>query len=299
MKTKLQPTNDTISEWIKTYVPNKDLFFLPGTNFASFKEHIRDVLVIPHKEFKNHSSYKQVQLANSYEYWNLSKDVAYVLVTPPGWVNHLPAEKKIELFHIQVAVGRGLIHPISNFSGDTSSLHNNVVEMKGEEYAVFHKVMWEELSYRCKKELITDIAQDWEEWTCYDVPTLAPPHLLPFANTFPSRAGSNCLSATLFAITQQEWIVHEWVHPQTFLLRLELEDYHVIPDQDLRAGDVVTWENEDGIIQHASYCIDGQFFFNKRGQTFFNAWSIVHLDDLKEDWGHYHTKTFRKAESIQ
>ena len=128
-----------MKEWIKTYVPDKDFFFLPETTLASFKEYVRDALVIPHEEFKNHSTYKQVQLANSYEYWNLSKNVSYVLVTPPGWVNHLPAGKKIDLFHIQVAVGRGLIHPISDSSIYAPSLGNNVIQVEGERYAVFHK----------------------------------------------------------------------------------------------------------------------------------------------------------------
>ncbi|MCA0147203.1 hypothetical protein LCD52_00220 [Rossellomorea vietnamensis] len=294
MKRKLQPTQDILKEWIKAYVTDKDLFFLPETNLASFKEYLSNVLVVPHEEFKNHSTYKQVQLANSYEYWNLSKEVKHVLVTPPGWVNDLPDEKRNDLFRIQVEVNRGLIHPISDFSVDTSSNGNNVVEVNGEKYLVLHKAMWEELSYGYKEELITDIAQQWEEWTCYDVQPQTPQHLLPFANTFPSRAGSNCLSATLFAISKQEWIIHEWVHPQTFLQSLENEDYHLISSEDMRAGDVLTWENSDGIIQHASYCIDGHFFFNKRGQTFFNAWSIVHFDDLTEDWGHYHMKSFRK-----
>ncbi|KPL60999.1 hypothetical protein [Rossellomorea vietnamensis] len=294
MKRKFQPTPDAIKEWIKAYVPDKDLFFLPENNLASFKEYLSNVLVVPHEEFKNHSTYKQIQLANSYEYWNLSKEVKYVLVTPPGWVNHLPVEKKDDLFHIQVEVGRGLIHPISDFTGDASFLHNNVVEVNGEKYLVLHKAMWEDPYYTSKEEIITDIAQQWEDWTCYHVPPQTPQHLLPFANTFPSRAGSNCLSATLFAITKQEWIIHEWVHPQTFLQSLKNEDYHLIFPEDMRAGDVLTWENADGIIQHASYCIDGQFFFNKRGQTFFNAWSILHYDDLKEDWGLYHMKCFRK-----
>jgi hypothetical protein len=293
MKRKLQPTADILKHWIKAYVPDKDLFFLPEANLASFKDYLSNVLVVPHEEFKNHSSYKQVQLANSYEYWNLSKDVAYVLVTPPGWVNHLPADKKMELLQIQVEVGRGLIHPFSD-SVNTSFLSENTIEVNGEKYLVLHKAMWEDLSYANKEELITDIAQQWEDWTCYDVPIQTPKHLLPFANTFPVRAGSNCLSATLFAITQQEWMIHEWVHPQTFLQSLENENYHVITSHDIRAGDVLTWENADGIIKHASYCIDGHFFFNKRGQTFFNAWSIVHIDNHKEDWGHYHMKIFRK-----
>ncbi|WP_299739071.1 hypothetical protein [uncultured Rossellomorea sp.] len=295
MKRKIQPTPNTMKEWIQTYVPDKDLFFLPETKLASFKEYVSNILVIPYEEFMSHSSYKQVQLANSYEYWNISKEVNYVLVTPFGWINHLPAEKKIDLYHIQKEVGRGLIHPISDFSVDTSFLSESIIEVKGEEYLVLHHAMWAELSYPSKEELMKEIAQQWEEWICYDYPINTPSHLIKFVNTFPSRAGSNCLSTTLFAITQQEWIIHEWVHPQTFLQSLEHEHYHVITSQDIEAGDVVTWENSDGIIQHATYCIGDHFFFNKRGQTFFNAWSIVHLDDLKEDWGRFRMKMFRKA----
>ncbi|PFA69213.1 hypothetical protein CN378_04885 [Bacillus sp. AFS015802] len=295
MKRKIQPTPDTLKEWIKAYVPDKDLFFLPENKLAGFEEYVSDVLIIPHDEFLNHSSYKQVQLANSYEYWNLSKDVSYVLVTPPGWVNHLPAEKRIDLFHVQIEVGRGLIHPVSDFSVEPSALSQDRIEVEGEDYLFLHKGMWEELSDSYKEELMTDIAQQWEEWTSYDYPLQTPPHLIKFANTFPSTAGSNCLSATLFAITGQEWIIHEWVHPKTFLQRLEYENYLVITSKDMRAGDVLTWENSDGLIQHASYCIDGDFFFNKRGQTFFNAWSIVHFDDLEEDWGRFSMKIFRRA----
>jgi hypothetical protein len=297
LKRKIQPASDILKEWIKTFVPDKDLFFLPENKLASFKEYLHNALVIPHEEFNNHSSYKQIQLVNSYEYWNISKDVHYVLVTPSGWVNHLPAKKKIDLFQIQKEVGRGLIHPISDFSVDMSFLSQNMIEVKGEEYVVFHKSMWEELSYTSKKDLMKDIAQQWEDWTCYDYSTNTPPHIMKFANTFPSTAGSNCLSATLFAITQQEWMIDEWVHPKTFIQSLENEHYHAITTQDSRAGDVVTWENSDGIIQHASFCIDDHLFFNKRGQTFFNAWSIVHLTDLKEDWDRYSTKIFRKAVS--
>ncbi|MGF3104054.1 hypothetical protein [Rossellomorea sp. DUT-2] len=292
---KIQPTSDNMREWIKAYVPDKDLFFLPEDKLASFKEYISNVLVIPHEEFMNHSSYKQIQFANSYEYWSISKEVNYVLVTPPGWCDRLPDEKKIDLFHIQTEVGRGLIHPISDFSVDTSSLSENMIEVKGEEYLVLHKAMWDELSYHSKEELMKEIAQQWEDWICYDYPIKTPPHLIKFTNTFPSTAGSNCLSATLFAITQQEWIIYEWVHPQTFLQSLENEHYHVITSQDIEAGDVVTWENSDGIIQHATYCIDDDLFFNKRGQTFFNAWSILHFNDLKEDWDRFNMNIFRKA----
>ena len=61
-----------------------------------------------------------------------------------------------------------------------------------------------------------------------------------------------------------------------------------------QATDVVAWVNEEEVIQHAAYCIDGQLFFNKNGQTFFNPWKIVHYDELKKEWEKYTPRVYRK-----
>jgi cell wall-associated NlpC family hydrolase len=76
---------------------------------------------------------------------------------------------------------------------------------------------------------------------------------------------------------------------------LKNANYNRITSQDIKAGDVVTWENSDGIIQHASFCIGDHLFFNKNGQTFFNAWKIVDLTELNENWDDYHMQVFRKT----
>lgn len=295
MNTNIQPTFDIITDWIKDFVPEKDLFFLPENELDCFKEYLSNVLVIPQEEFFEHSSYKQIQLANSYEYWNISKEVKYILVTPSEWVNKIPANKKNHLFHIQKEVERGLIYPISDLLLDTSTLKENVIEVNGEEFLVIQRAMWEELSHNIKVDLIKEIAQQWEKWTCYDYPNNAPLYLKKFANTFPSTAGSNCLSATLFAITHQEWMIFEWIHPKTFIQSLMNAKYKFITCQDIKAGDVVIWENSDGIIQHASFCIGDNLFFNKSGQTFFNAWKIVDFTELNEGWDSYNMKILRKA----
>lgn len=296
MKTNIQPTFDNINHWIKTFVPENDLFFLTENKLACFKEYLSNVLVIPQEEFFEHSSYNQIQLVNSYEYYNISKEaIKYILVTPSNWVNNLPANKKNDLFHIQKEVGRGLIYPISDLSVDTSTLKENIIELNGDGFLVIHRALWQELSHIIKEELIKEIAQQWEDWTCYVYPNNAPLYLKKFANTFPSTAGSNCLSAVLFAITQQEWMIFEWIHPRTFIQSLKNANYKLINCQDIRAGDAVIWENSDGLIQHASFCIGDNLFFNKNGQTFFNAWKIVDLTDLKEHWDSYNMKIFRKA----
>jgi hypothetical protein len=295
LNTYIQPTFDNINEWIKAFVPERDLFFLPENELDSFEEYLSSVLVIPQEEFFEHSSYKQIQLANSYEYWGISKEVKFILVAPSEWVTKLPVNKKRELFHIQKEVERGLIYPISDFSIDTSALRENVIEVNGEDFLVIQKAMWEELSHNMKVDLIKDIAQQWENWTCYDYPTNAPLYLKKFANTFPSTSGSNCLSATLFAITHQEWLIVEWIHPKTFMHSLKNAKYNFVTHQDLRAGDVVIWENSEGLIQHASYCIGENLFFNKSGQTFFNPWKIVDLTELNKGWDRYNMKIFRKT----
>lgn len=82
--------------------------------------------------------------------------------------------------------------------------------------------MWEELSYSMKINIVEKLAAEKDSWECYELPAGAPAHLRKYANTFPLESGSNCLSATLFAISAQEWLIHEWVHPQTFLEGLKM-----------------------------------------------------------------------------
>ncbi len=120
-----------------------------------------------------------------------------------------------------------------------------------------------------------------------------PIYIRKYANKFPIESGSNCLSATLYAITGQDWIIHEWVHPNTFLNGLKRADFFQISDV-IEKGDIITWVNESGVIQHAAYHIENNLFFNKNGQTFFNPWKITDLNKLNEEWGQYKLNVYRK-----
>jgi hypothetical protein len=75
---------------------------------------------------------------------------------------------------------------------------------------------------------------------------------------------------------------------------LKNESYSFIASEDIQAGDVVIWEDFNGTIQHASYHIGKQLFFNKNGQTIFNPWKITHFAELKETWNKYHIRIYRK-----
>ena len=75
-----------------------------------------------------------------------------------------------------------------------------------------------------KEEIIGKTAQQYDEWTSLQAPASTPSHLAKYANTFSTEPGANCLAATLFAISSEpeldEWIIHEWIHGETFMQQL-------------------------------------------------------------------------------
>jgi hypothetical protein len=294
LKIHIKPDSETIECWIEAFVPERDLFFLTENELGNFEEYLDEVLVIPKEEFSANATYNGIQWQNSYTYWNLSEEVESVIVAVPDWVGRLPEVTRKQLFQRQKEVGNGLIYEISHDGIDDSIPADHLLESGCEQFIVLQKAMWEELSCEVKGALISEFAQQWEKWTCYEHSLESHQHLQKYANVFPSSGGGNCLAATLFAVTREEWIINEWVHQKTFSLGLERAHYRQVENGGLSDGDVVTWENEDGVIQHASFCVGDDKFFNKSGQTFFNAWKIVDWRDLQEMWKSYKMKVFRK-----
>lgn len=262
-----------------------------------FNNYLHNTLVILKDEFFKHATYLQIQLANSYEYWNISKDIEYVIVAQPDWITSLAASDKEALLRIQISVGRGLIFPLDLFSAIDVVPVEYILEEKEKQYVVLQYDMWNKLPFSSKEETIKAYALLWDNWLCSAVPMNIPAHLKSFANTFSEKAGANCLAATLFAVSSQpeyqEWIIHEWVHQKTFLAGLKNASYKQT-EEELHEADVVAWVNEEGVIQHAAYHIGNQLFFNKNGQTFFNPWKVIHLNELNEEWKKFSVRIYRK-----
>lgn len=293
MKITIQPSNDQMKKWIEQYVSAKDLFFVKEEHVSLFEEEILQALFIPKEEFFNHASYKQIQLANSYEYWNLSKEVEFVILAHANWITKIAPAKKELLLQIQVKMNRGLIFPLSYFPGESIPLNKYSVKTSEDESVVLYADLWEKLSFSAKAHLLKTYAQQWDDWGSEEAPVYLPSMIKKYANTFPIEAGSNCLSATLFAISQQEWMIHEWVHPQTFIEKLRMT-HHLIKSEELIEGDVAVWETDEGQIQHASFHVGNKLFFNKNGQTFFNPWKIIGFDKLQAEWSQYSLKLYRQ-----
>lgn len=293
MKTTIQPSNDQIKSWIEKYIPEKDMFFIDKENLPLFEGEISRALLIPKAEFLNHATYKQIQLVNSYEYWNLSKEVEFVIVASANWITELAPAKKEKLLQIQVNMNRGLIFPLSYFSGGSLPLKDNIVKTEEGESVVVCANLWEKLAFSTKAQVLKKYAQQWDDWVSEEASVHLSAMIKKYANTFPIAAGSNCLSATLFAISQQEWLIHEWVHPQTFKEMLR-RTHRLIETEELIEGDVAVWETDEGQVQHASFHVGNQLFFNKNGQTFFNPWKIISFDELQAEWRQYSLEIYRQ-----
>ncbi|QFF99191.1 hypothetical protein PB01_10305 [Psychrobacillus glaciei] len=299
MKIQIQPLQEQIDLWIEKYVPEEDLFFLREEDLLNLEDYLHEILVIPKAEFFNHASYSQIQLVNSYEYWRISNDIQYVIVAQPDWITNLNLEVKLALFHIQVEMGRGLILPLSLFSIPDEVPIEYLVKQKGEQYVVLQNDMWKRLSVSNKKNAIQAYALEWDSWDSSEVPVNIPAHLKKYANSFSTEAGANCLAATIYAVSnhlkRNDWMIHEWVHQGTFIIGLKNARYSIIEEEALQEGDVVTWINDGGMIQHAAYHIGEHLFFNKNGQTFFNPWKIIHWKELNEEWNAYTYRIYRKV----
>lgn len=293
MKKQIQPSLEQMKKWIENYVPEKDFFFLQEKHLPLFEEELTEVLLIPKDEFFNHATYKQIQLSNSFEYWNLSKKVDFVMVSSADWVVGLPASNREVLFNIQVGLNRGLIFPLDYFSEVSDELKESTIKANEDEVIVVVASLWRELSFEVKEHLMKKYAQLWDEWMGEEMPEELPVVMKKYANNFPGEGGSNCLSATLFAVSRQEWMIHEWVHPQTFTEMLR-RTHQLVETQELVAGDVVVWVTEEGQVQHASYHIGNGLFFNKNGQTFFNPWKIIGFSELQTEWERHSLNVYRR-----
>lgn len=300
VKTTIRPTRKQLDIWMDTLLPDKDLFFIREEDFTVIKENLTGALLFPRKEFFNHSSYQHVQMVSSYMYWTISADAAYVVVAEPRWLTELNDEVRNLLLQQQIELCGGLTIPLSKLQYSSLIPKEFIVPQENDSFVIIRRAMWDALSFEVKVEMISLTGQLYDAWEGESIPAGLPNHLSNYANTFSDTSGANCLAAVLFAISTEpeleEWIIHEWVHPETFALQLQRSAFIRTADK-FKGGDVVVWVNEEDVIQHAAYCIDGTLFFNKSGQLFTNPWKIVDWVELEKDWERFTPIIYRKTPS--
>lgn len=291
----IKPGEKVLHSWMDCYVPEKDLFFLSKERLG-YEIDFTDVLLMPKEEFYNHSTYRQVNYVNSYEYWNI-KNVDYVIIADKEWIETIPEEQKRFLLNAQVQSGRGLVFPVT-FVHDLAEIPASYV-IDGD--VILQRFMWEKLNKSCKEQILTTLVYEWwDRGECEQPPESLPDYLKPYANSFASSQGANCLAAVLFAISKgkQKWFIYEWIHQKTFLEKLKQYHYEELLTDELHQEDVVIWTDENGIIQHAAYHLGEELYFNKDGQTIFNPWKILSKEQLYKEWEHLTIVKYRPCNEV-
>lgn len=290
---ELQPSDVVVRQWLEQFMPADDLFFAD----AGLLERIgtnQPILIIPREEFVEHPTYRDVQLANAYTYWTVDKAATHVIHAPQEWIAKLSSDLRRELLTYQVAVGRGLVFSVSDDQLSTRLLPY-IVQLGENKYFILQRISWKLMTDLERLQLMIRYAKEWDLWTAHEVPVGIPNHLKRCANTFSTDAGSNCLAATLFAVTGEEWLLTQWVHPKTFLETLAHASYERVVDDVKVNGDVLTFWDDAERLKHATYRINQDLFFNKNGQAVFNPWKLIKESELFDAWGGYTVHIYRQT----
>lgn len=288
----LSPSDGVMNKWLKSFVPGHDLYFI-DERLLSRIELVSGILLMPREEFSQHPTYRDISIANAYTYWTIDQIATHVIHAPVAWLKSLADDLRYELLTFQATVGRGLVFHLTGDEVDRE-WEPYVVNLTGERHLVLQQEVWILMTDFERRRLVLNYAKEWDSWEAHELPRESGSHLKKYANSFSTVSGSNCLAATLFAVTKADWILTQWVHPQTFLQTLAQSSY-VEVDVETKAGDVLTFWDDAGRLQHATYRIDDTLFFNKNGQTIFNPWKVIDETELFAAWGTYTVKTYRQT----
>ncbi|MBS4172815.1 hypothetical protein [Bacillus sp. FJAT-49736] len=310
IKTKFKIEEEALRNWEAIAVPDVELFF-----FETIKQ-IQELmplgtLIIPRHEFNNHRSYQAMDINNSYQLWGVSNSGNYVCVLPPVLFPTIGNEKKKAILKIQKKLNRGLIYPwtlveevlkelpLSKEDKTRNLMKPYIFDVDGETCVAFQKEMWCQAPQILRWKMLMKIAESYID----EIPEVEEAFLSPFlrkySNRFPAINGPNCFAAALAAATEDvqasEWIINQWIHPDTFLLGLEMRGYKELECEldQLEPKDILVWKNQNAAFIHASFHLGKGLFFNKDGQTFFNRWQIISEADLYRSWGSKNLSVFR------
>lgn len=284
----IQPTSEQLKAWTNSYVPKNDFFFINHSDLVLFSSFLSDILAVPREEFLQHSAYTSVEYSSSLEYWQIKKEADLILIAPFTWYEQLSSDQQKKLLQLQSFYNRGLIIPLAYFQA-----HAVPPEAIVSDHVVVTSSFWRQLPQNLKEQVLVRYAKDWDEWSACPVNEYVPDSLTKIANTFPNKSVSNCLSTVLFALSKNEWFLHQWVHQETFLHYLLCNNYQELEDEIL-PGDVLIFKNNADVVVHGTYCVEENLFFNKHGQTLFNPWKLVTKASLNSEWGHLRECLYRK-----
>lgn len=273
---------------------------------------------MPKEEFSNHTIFNNIDSRNSYQVWNIHKDIQFVCVANPSLIMQWDKETRERIFQIQFEVNRGSIYEwdmiecvlegITSPSSKVTILQHVFpysFTYDSKRYISMQKALWDNLHKEFQYKFLLLLIKQFVYQTSLSEEKIKKfeekfPHIAPYFNTFSTANGANCLAATLASICSEKsevkWIITKWVHDNSFLKGLQIKRYRLklVSIDSLQPSDILVWKNEKNKVLHASFHVGDGYFFNKDGQSFFNPWQLVHIETLLNTWGNERIEVYRK-----
>lgn len=278
MKTLIQPEKKNIKYWIKSLIPQKDVWFF--RNKPSFAD--CNILTID----KYLEQYDLINYNNAYCHWLIKKYAKYVIVDESNsWIVSLNQFDRDAVYREQIKCERGLI--IENIQEFENV--NSLTEMMCDDKMILSNATFKNLSNDIKESIVINYAKEQDDWSTYKLPKEI--KSFSIANKFIDNDGCNCLATVLFAITKNKQYLQQWVNQDEFIR--DLGEYVEMCDGVFQYGDVVIFY-DDNNIQHSCFALNDRLFLNKSGQSKFNPILVLTFEDIKNDWQTLKYKVLRK-----
>lgn len=252
-KVNFKPNKSMIKKWIQTLIPPYDVFFFKGyTNIYEI-----DTNLISIDEYLD--KFSDIKYINAYEHWNIKTAARYVYV---DYNNNLLSNDNYKeyIYNQQIECCRGLI--LDDKTLLTNYLFNN-------------------LDYKQKENLVIQYAKGIDDWFGYTNNNIQT-YIKKVANKFVEEDGCNCLAVALYGATNNNLWLKDWTNENRFINQLKELNY-TKTNNNYCQDDIVVFKKKNKIF-HACYCVDGNLFLNKSGQSRFNPIVLLPLQNIINDW---------------
>ncbi|KGX88337.1 hypothetical protein [Pontibacillus marinus] len=302
-----QVTEEILKHWEEKFVPTHDIFFFKE-NPSFFKaDHFT----------RARANEISLDEKTAFLTWRVAGNANYVVKISNQDFHKLDEGLRQFILKEQLDLGRGMIFRESELSPLLNVLNKKdqtEFQTKLQETSFYDEASQENiyllqgqafrsLSSRIKATLLMAYANEWvsdyafcNELSKGEVSELSKrnPIIAPYFDRFPVANGSNCLAAAITGATGNFEYIHEWMKEDRFLDLLQTEDYEMIKDKNIQEADVIVWKNQDGLPMHASYMLTEKLSFNKHGQTMFNPWQVLWIEDVMQEWNQDEFYVYRK-----
>jgi hypothetical protein len=281
--------------WKERFIPeNQILFFREAPGF------------IPSEEYLSRTSQSfTLDERTAYATWSVSKKGRYISRIERDTFLELNEGQQKKVIREQWQLQRGLVfteEEIIQLLGGAAYSDENLKVLEPSSFIdenskmkvfMLQQFLWNSLSSRVQSQFLLNYAELWiDDYAAFaklmepDQQQLTEEYtdLSVFFDTFPSKNGPNCLSAAAAGFTGDKEIIEEWMKPDRFQALLNYYGYRPIDNVAPEKSDVMVWRNDQNEIMHACFLLTNEYSFNKHGQTMFNPWQVLSVNEVLNTW---------------